>query len=74
MEKLLELITEMENPLIASGTVPEKIVQPLSEEGGACESAVLGVSRAVRDLLGEYGPEARIALAREEGISRSLRK
>ena len=73
MEKLLELITEMENPLvIASGAVLEKIVRALSERRGLVKASFRSFQEAARDLLGEYGPEARIALAREEGISPEL--
>lgn len=73
MEKLIDMIEELENPVVvASPAVLEEIVKALSLKGRLVKAGFRTFEGFARDLLGEYGVEARIALAREEGISPEL--
>ncbi|HEY8395761.1 MAG TPA: hypothetical protein VIK96_03195, partial [Bacilli bacterium] len=73
MEKLIQLLSEMDNPVvIASKPVLDEIIKTLSEKKTLIKATFRSFQDAVSDLLGEYRVAARIELAKEENISPEL--
>lgn len=73
MEKLIQTILELDNPLIISGSpIINQIIKALSKQRKLVKASFRTFQDVIRDLIGEYSIDARIELARAEGLSPEL--
>ncbi len=73
MEKLIQTILELDNPLIISGSpLLNKIIKSLSEKRKLVKASFRTFQDVIHDLIGAYTVDARLELARAEGISSEL--